>query len=88
MSAGINAGASTPNRKPWAELTEEEKVETLRAEMRMNQYRIRRIERVENELNSLKSHTHDGFGQVTIPMHLANGNNAGASLGRIFDPLA
>jgi len=74
--------------KPWAEMTDSEKLEALRFEVRNNRYLTRRLASLEEDLSKLKQHTHDGFGQVVIPMHTVGGSLNAGMASMSYDPLA
>lgn len=53
--------------KKWSEKTSEEKLESLRNEIRMNRYLVRRIVELEKSIRKLSEHEHSN-GKVVIPV--------------------
>lgn len=54
--------------KKWDELTTEEKLETLRYEIRESRHISSRMYRLENKIRRLFKHSHSDKGEVVCPM--------------------
>ena len=68
-------------QKPWAEQTTEEKLESVRLEIRDFNYLTSRIVELENKIYQLENHSHTNDGKVSVAISLVNnrGNLNGAS---------
>lgn len=87
QAASLNVAANIG--KAWTELSDPEKIETLRRELVQNRYLTRQVGDLQAEVFRLKNHEHGGNGQVVVPLHTANaqGLASGNLAGRSFDPL-
>lgn len=84
--AVLGAGSFNPAKK-WDDMTSDEKIEILRAELIMSRYVTRRVGELEGEMHRMKLHEHGEKGDVVIPISSANANG-GASLASMYDRLA
>ena len=59
-------------QKPWAEQTTEEKLESVRLEIRDFNYFTNRIVELENKIYQLENHSHTNDGKVSVAISLVN----------------
>lgn len=85
---GAILGVGSLNQaKKWDDMTSDEKIEILRAELIMSRYVTRRVGELEGEMHRMKLHEHGEKGDVVIPISSANANG-GAGLAQMYDRLA
>jgi hypothetical protein len=84
---GPVGGLATP--KPWAEQTDTEKIETLRAELLNMRYIIRRVGELESKMHRMNHHEHGEHGKLMVPLSSVDAMSTlnSATLGRSHDPL-
>lgn len=77
----VSAGPRIERRKPWDELTPDERIERLRDALRSKEMAIQDLQ---NQLGRLMSHTHGRNGELLGPLY----GFEGMAACRRYDPLA